>query len=290
MIRLFAVGCSRSGTSILQRELHRQLNLYSLRETMFFLMANEDSRASERLYAVKKTLSAAGKINEQGGRYHKFGQTCLMLFRLLGPRKALRVILGRRPLAYPLIELLDAMAREANCQGWLEKTPLHFRSIETLLGCDNTKVLFVIRNGVDVVASIRDRYQKTPEPFPGQGDVKYAIDLWNESLRVAERYADDERVGLISYEDFCATPDQAVQSVGAWLGAARDDSGAQREFKIHNQRETWKEGLSSEVKASPSKAKQLFSDEEIEDIRGRLDDALCEKLMQSPRNLLPKSP
>jgi hypothetical protein len=41
MSRVFLVGCSRSGTSVIQKELVNKLNLWSLPETSFLIYSHE---------------------------------------------------------------------------------------------------------------------------------------------------------------------------------------------------------------------------------------------------------
>jgi len=285
VIRLFLVGCSRSGTSIVQRELYRNLGLYSLPETGYFDVASSRSNYWMRLYALKLLLIAGGLMeNPTEPRLIKYAKVFRITAKLLGLRRAVAIFSGRLPPRDAFLWIMDTLTQQAECRGWVEKTPKHFRHVDALLdAAPNARVLFVVRNGLDVVASIRDRFEKHPDgKFAGQQDPQYAIDLWNESLAAAQQAINHPRVGLIDYEEFCQNPEQQISQLAEFVGAARETTPAERvEFDIRTSQETWKEGLAQGIAVSPSKAPLYFSPDEMARIQGELNYQSYEQLRQS---------
>ena len=285
MIRLFLVGCSRSGTSIVQRELYQKLGLFSLPETRYFRITAGKPNYWTRLFAVKHLLVAAGQMEEPTQpKLIKYAKVFRVAVKLLGWRRALAIYSGCVPVRDPFLWTMDIITEQAGCGGWVEKTPMHFWDVETLLeAADNTRVLFLVRNGVDVVASIRDRAEKHKlKMFSGQDDPAYAINLWNESLAAAMATIDHPRVGVIMYEDFCQAPEEHISKLASFVSDEPVTAPTQSvEFAIRTEREAWKEGLSEGIAVSPSKAPQYFSAEQIAQIESELDLASYAALRQS---------
>jgi len=106
MKRIFVVGCSRSGTTIVQRELCSALGLFSLPETAYF---------SEGLATAKQRLSAMQ-------RWSRGINTIGLWISQIGICKLMRsVFLSRKQAAKVLIEQLDYAAHSNENSGWVEK-------------------------------------------------------------------------------------------------------------------------------------------------------------------------
>lgn len=268
MNKLFIVGCSRSGTSIIQREVVKVMPLYSLPETAFFAVSKKDKE--NRIWNLKRLLIHTKLFVPELVNVSSL-KSILSSLELLGINANSYIDKGIGE--FDLFE--DIMNRTAllnKKEGWVEKTPLHFRCTDLLLNkIESSKVLYVVRNGLDVAASIRHRAMNYSE-FKHQYDINFSINLWNESVKKYNSLKDDPRVVLFNYDDFVKDNDNYMSGVISKLGF---------DFKLYTQNDSiditlssegWKAGLSQKVSPQPSRAKELFSDDEIKEINSRLID------------------
>jgi hypothetical protein len=143
--RLFLVGCSRSGTTLLQVLMAGHPRIHSFPETGFFIHAVGVRRrplawlgltTSKARWAIKELLRNTGRED---------------LYEIVPQRPFL---LGS--VVSSFVHVLDRLTLEEEKDIWLEKTPRHVFYVDYIKRyVDNAHVIHLIRDGRDVVASIR---------------------------------------------------------------------------------------------------------------------------------------
>jgi hypothetical protein len=122
------------------------------------------------------------------------------------------------PLDY-LTTFLDKVIESYGYTSWVEKSPTHYQSTQKILDQSvHNWVVFIARNGLDVVASIRDRAIKNPDHFSNQHRVEYGIGLWNDSVRVAHNNLKNKRLLIVNYEIFCEHPELVINKIKTRIG------------------------------------------------------------------------
>lgn len=99
---------------------------------------------------------------------------------------------------------IDTLSRQHNKSFFMEKTPKHALCISRIFKIlPHAKIIYVIRDGRDAVASLNKRYM----------DIKVATDRWVTDNAPAIKWKFDDRVKLIRYEDLVANPHQTVNLI-----------------------------------------------------------------------------
>jgi hypothetical protein len=92
---------------------------------------------------------------------------------------------------------------------WVEKTPAHVRMIDRIFkSYPDAKVLFVVRDGRDVVVSIRKRF----------GGFEKGIRRWVEDNHHGLKWADDPRVMRVRYEDLVKQYEETMPRICRFIG------------------------------------------------------------------------
>lgn len=265
--RIFLVGCSRSGTTIVQREAIKALNLYSLPETDFFglLFGNKVWQTFGRFGWVKNKRACLAVTAFQNARSER------RYSRMYCPIK--KPLIQTKSLVNFFSKAMDNATLAAEKGGWLEKTPKHFKYIEEIEHyVAHSKFVHVVRDGRDVVASIRDRAMRYPEDFPAQHDLDYAIKLWNRAIKVAYRRAKVNDDFFFLYEDFVENPSHSVASLGRHLGIpVQQLAESESQASIVRETEYWKGSASTPVYKRESKFFLVLSRSEQEYVERKLD-------------------
>lgn len=163
---------------------------------------------------------------------------------------------------------MAAAASGKGRDGWLEKTPLHFYKLDALVDSfPDACFICVIRDPLATLASIRHRSMNYDKRFfGGQYDISYGIKLWNDSVRHITCHLHRANVLLVKYEDFAHEHEQELSKVSAMLGRSIVKPRAEP-MRIVERKEEWKSGLSTELSIRQSKAEQVFTREEMDEIK-----------------------
>lgn len=271
--RIFLVGCSRSGTTLLQSIIASHPRLTSFPETDFFRRIDLHPR---RRHLVRLGLAMGTerkrlkKILRDNALEHRIGD------------------LGRQPLTFrgsvnAYIHWLDEIARARGKTGWVEKTPLHLLSIPRISRyVPDARFVHVLRKGTDVVASIRDRALKRGGDFASQQHVDYGIALWNRCMAEHEKYVGHPDHAFFCYEDVAKAPEHALASIGHHLGLVYEATYLERRSEVAadivRASETHKRGVSGGIHAPISKVDTLFDDETKAYIENHLETERYERL------------
>lgn len=218
-VRVFIVGCQRSGTSVIHTALARAGRLYTVQETHYFvhLFGGQDHWLFQEDALFQRKLRrrlAFMRARTYSELRHDLGE-------LLGDA-ALRARLRPRLLGSSyvreFVRLMDAAARHYRTAGWLEKTPWHLPYVDLIQArYPDARFLHVVRNGEDVVASILDGELKHFEQRWFMGGLAYAVRLWNRAAQAHLEHADRPGHLVLRHEDFVADPAQALRRVLEFL-------------------------------------------------------------------------
>ena len=279
LARIFLVGCSRSGTTVVQRTLTEHYRLYTLPETDFFGLLVGGGLGA---LACNLGISRSRRIHRRA-----FDR----LTRLLQPDTAPELESWSwrlRPLIDRFVETLDRKAHDAEESGWLEKTPKHFRHTSLIHRyIPGAQIIHVVRRGSDVTASIRDRANRFPEQFGRQQNPEYAVKLWNRSVRTALKDAKRGRALVIMYEDFVADHERMVRMIGAQLHLKERQQKTETATRIIGETERWKSNSSEEIRLATSKFTEVFDPDTRTLILRKLDmrayNALAPLALSVPR-------
>lgn len=205
-VRVFVVGCPRSGTTLAQSLIASHPDLVTLPETHFLPSVEESSWGWRRLMgfasdeAELRLRSLAAELNLDRNSVPS------------GP-SSIRGALE----AY--VALLDAFAERRGARGWVEKTPRHLHYIALLEqhGLD-AYFVHVIRNGDDVVRSLYAATQRYPNEWGGDRSLVQCADRWLGDAELSLRYIEQERHVHVLYDDLVSDPNESVARTWEKLG------------------------------------------------------------------------
>ncbi len=253
------VGCSRSGTTLLLSRLAGHPAVYAFPETGLFL----------RLFGMRGIPSLPALLGLSLGREQK------SLHRALGhdpqnsPEGRLQPVLSPpraqlclRAALREGIHFLDQVAHRDGRAWWVEKTPRHYLHARLITEqVPNARVIHILRDGADVVASIVDRARRYPEQFPRQRDPRYAITQWNRALTA--HHGCWGRAGhlFLLYEDLVAEPERELTRLAYQCGLPWDPAlieGATTGAAFVLPDEAWKQAAVGPIQTPNEPREPLF--------------------------------
>ncbi|WP_099240146.1 sulfotransferase family protein [Synechococcus sp. BDU 130192] len=97
---------------------------------------------------------------------------------------------------------------------WIEKTPVHLFQLERIFDFfPKAKVIIMVRDGRDVVCSLRNRGR----------DFQESISLWTKSIDELKKYVHDPRVMTINLEDLIKDPKGILSEACIFIGYEYED-------------------------------------------------------------------
>lgn len=260
MERVFVVGCSRSGTSLVHKKLVEEFSLYSIPETAFFYrdLSNVAIRAWRIANLNRVLLGESIGVGKR--KYFGFIKNFARSAASYGPIYLAKAVLSKKESELFFFKVMDEEANARGMKGWLEKTPLHFLNIDDIReNHQDAKFIYLLRKGEDVVASIEDRARKYSKSFGWQEGGGYAIDLWNKSVDIAYKNLDKKNVKLVMYEEVVTNYEAVLEDIERFLELPRGEGGVANVVGDH---EKWKSNVMGELKLPESKFFSLFSEPE----------------------------
>lgn len=271
--RLLVMGCSRSGTTLLQGLLASHSRIHTFPETGVFL----------------KALGMRGRVLPWVHFGLTIGKERKALAKLLKTQTHARGPLpDLPPKTLSLKRSLDGVARFmddlAAAHGrnlWLEKTPRHVLHAARIgRHVPGVFCIHMLRSGPDVVASIVDRARRFPDHFPRQSDPSYGIRQWNRSLRATREALDHQGHAIVFYDALVSDVSGTLKALCRGLGLSFEDGMAtpadRTEFT--SVEEVWKGGTEGPVKEAQSKFEGLFDEATRSQIRRRLEEGIFREL------------
>lgn len=220
MRRLFLVGCQRSGTTALQAEICRRAAVLTLPETWYFLhllkgvdeWMQGDLRYFERKW--KRRMAIA-----QPRTHRLLRQSLQSVLDPVTPGLRFRPHLTGRAYIGELVRVLDAAAAHRQYCAWLEKTPEHFAYLD-IIGrhIPDARVIHIIRNGEDVVASAVDGEIRYARQRAFRGGVAFWVERWNRAAETHLRFAGQPGHLVVRYEDLIEHPQATVIQILDFIG------------------------------------------------------------------------
>ena len=199
----FLVGCPRSGTTVLQSHLGRHPGVVTFPESHFFDCM---LRGPGRLRGVVGLAKPAAITNLESfaGQIGYSGLPDLSAKRLVSTRK----------LTLLFTTLLTDSAQAAGASVWVEKTPGHSRYIPFIAAqIPGSKFIHLIRDGVEVVASLYRVTRQYPQHWSGEWPLEMCIRRWKSAIEDSRRHCTNrDRHFILFYDDLLADPT-------TWLGA-----------------------------------------------------------------------
>lgn len=263
---VFIVGCPRSGTTLLQSLLAAHPDIASFPESKFFeyLVPEHEPRRRALGLASRRLLPMLDKFFTEIG-YPQMSQ------------QFPRIPFFMRQYAKIFIHCLNQITLEQGKQLWLDKTPEHLRYlywIEKYL--ENPKIIHLIRNGSDVVASLYEMGQKYQQWRYTFKDIDSCIDHWLADIKLSQIYLEKPNHYLVKYEEIVQNPGGVLEPLCQFIGIEflpqMLEDYQETAKQLIRERETWKGGVSGEIKnANSTKFYQLFNQSEQEYILQRLN-------------------
>lgn len=280
MARVFVVGASRSGTTLVQRMLTGHPRVHTFPETGLFL----------RLLGMRGMVLPWARAGLSAGEPHKSLVRLREHERSHFPHLGLPELPPRRwrlcEAAREAVGFLDRLARAHGATGWVEKTPRHVLHAARILSLvPGATMVHVIRDGREVVASMVERARRFPDRFGRQRDPRYGIRLWNRAMQSTRAAIRGEGHVAVRYESLAAEPARVMAHLGSLLDIgldARPGSPKGRPHLIAGPGEAWKREAFAEVRPPRRRFDEVFTRAERRDIEGRLRLDLYEELAGSP--------
>jgi LPS sulfotransferase NodH len=258
--RVFIVGVPRSGTTLLQALLAAHDNVTSFTESHLFdrhftvvpglgpvLTADPTPRLVEFLTENDAPASTAA--------------------RWFGPppprplRRRMWMPLHTRRVASRLVGVLDELAAHRKAPIWLEKTPLHLRSLPLLERvCDDgvpTRFVHVVRDGIETVASLYRASRHWERAY----ELEECVSRWNRDLALTVAHLGSPGHLVVLYEKLTADPEAVLRHLLAeldldWQPGILTGYAAAADGVVATQ-ERWKDGVGREIRPSATAERVL---------------------------------
>lgn len=254
--RVFLVGCPRSGTTLLQSLLAAHSRIFSFPETHFF----------EYLFYEKKLLSFWGLANWRArSRWNR------ILDELEHPEmqaKLPKLSLFVRQFSRAYIDTLDTLALNQGKKIWLDKTPGNLRHIDQIDGLvRNARFIHILRDGADVVASLREVTGQYPDVWGGEWSIEKCVQRWQQDIKLSNMYSTRRNHVLIHYENLVAETKDVLKGLCEFIKVPFEEqmllnySTASKQIILKN--EPWKSTTGQPIRSThDTKFYKLFDEEQ----------------------------
>ena len=279
MLRLFVVGAPRSGTTLLQSLLASHSSLVSFTESHFFSRHFGFVPGTDRALLRRDPLPRLREFLDENGVSERLADPVgQALGESLLPaalaRAARSEAVGRA-----FLELLDQLARARGAGGWIEKTPRHLHYLPWLdqLADSPAHVIHIVRNGVDVVASLRLASKQWPETY----DLQACIHRWNADLERSLERLGSGSDHFVFYDELTTNPESVVSGLLTELGLEWEPEMIERRTDVARsvvaEGESWKRDAERAITTSTG-ARDTLSAAERELAERELRTDLLESL------------
>lgn len=277
---IFVVGCSRSGTTLLQSIIgqHEGVAAFPESNVLYHCLGDLDYRRYGLLKGRRKYLKYIFHkyINKMGlSSGYPRDQFLRFVDAIANPN--LEAIIKHR--AYLLRTIFNQfqMIMDASSGGliWVEKSPQNIFCIEYIERyIPRARFVHIVRNGTDNVASLIDaasRYPSFARRFSGELGVQKAVNYWNSCVKISDARRHNSRHFVIRYEDLVASQSESLAPVADFLGLNFiSDQFKYRLDGLTVPGEDWKEKGSTKIREQEEKFTKIFSEREQKTILAEL--------------------
>lgn len=262
--RVFVVGCSRGGTTLLQSIIVQHPRFKGFPETNILYRAIGDIQVRRYgKWVLGKTTTAKLKLkalrNKVGYTGRPVGDIFVEFFSHIG-RPDLNYLSPGNSHSMRIIfrqfhAMLDTLS--GGCP-WVEKTPQHIFCLDYLQKYfKEAYFIHIVRDGKDNIASLIDAGQKYPRfrrRFGGRDGLKKAVAYWNNSLMSSQKWMHHKNHLVIRFEDIIANPKKALSGLEKLLNIQfTDEMLTYNTNKITFVTELWKIRKSNKIEVPENK-------------------------------------
>jgi LPS sulfotransferase NodH len=255
--KLFLVGCPRSGTTLLQSLLASHPEIISFPESHFFRKLISKRALWHRIFQIASPV-AKSHFHEF---LHQIGHEEMKSYL---PNNA--IFLSQYTQAF--VSVLDELTRQQNKSFWLEKTPGHLRYVDYIENMvPHSKFIHIVRNGIDVVASLYDVTHRYPQIWGKPYDIDKCIQDWTRAIRQTSSHSHKLNHFVVRYEKLVENPHDILGELCDFIGTDFNEKMLQN-YQITAKQvtlthESWKEAASNTiVNKNDRKFYDLFNEEQ----------------------------
>lgn len=255
--RVFLVGCPRSGTTLLQTLLAAHPSVVSFPETHFF----------SRVRAAYWPLRKIGLASRRGRR--RLVEFFEEIDRPdLAPSGVAPITV--RGSTGTLIDGLDRIAREHDASAWIEKTPIHLHYIPLIeRHLSDARFIHIVREGIDVVASLYEVTQRFPERWGGERNIDRCIDRWKQDVEHTLHHVSRPHHTAVEYETLLRRPEPVLRDLCTFLGLDYEErmlgEYAAGASDLYLEQEEWKSNVEKRLRPpTHEKFERVFTPDEQE--------------------------
>ena len=251
---IFLFGCPRSGTTLLQSLLASHPKIASFPETKFFLygIATQCEPKRQRFGLISRRLKP--HLN----KYFKDEINRPEMLKYF-PKIPLLDLYTRS-----FFKVLNILTIEQSKSMWLEKTPDHLLDldyIEKML--PKARMIHLLRNGADVVASLYEVTHKYPKGWYKAWDIDFCLERWKESIEISLKHSHKSNHILVNYEQVVEETSTTIKKICEFINVEFEETMLQDYGKAAQYLSLEKGGrtVSQEIKKSSSeKFNQIFNE------------------------------
>lgn len=273
--RVFIVGCSRSGTTLLQSRLAAHPEVISFIESaffynIFFYRFRHKFLNYFSIGAPKARKRLEWFLDEIGESTMKSYIPEFMLFR--------------SDYISTFVKVLDLIAEKHTKTVWIEKTPIHIRYIDVIeKSVQGAKFIHIVRNGPDVVASLF-LATNTYSQMRGRAlSIDECINQWLNDVNISPKYQNQQNHAIVRYETFVQSPADTLARMCEFVGVTFDDcmmsNPSISATKVVLKEELWKASIFDPIQEPKTgKFDKIFKENERDYILKRLGEIDLETL------------
>lgn len=265
MVKIFVVGCPRSGTTLVQKLLGARDDVYTCKETHYLQSIRRVGKWKALDYLALSQSNVADAF--EFIRCHN---------ELLGEYDPSLVSSPRSAVLF-LDHLMTSEAQSRGKLAWVEKTPAHLFYVGWIRRWIPTaQFVHVLRDGRDVVASMVDAAWRFPEAeaWKRYSHLETAIEEYNRCLRESLKHSRSEGHVLVQYEHILDDVEQVCHRLYRSVGL--DGEMVNLDFdgvhsRIIRSDEGWKSDSKGKIRDTRLvKFDRLFDDEQRRLVVSRL--------------------
>lgn len=232
MIRVFVVGCPRSGTTLLQAMLGAHPEIFTFPETHFF----------RKIWGRMWRWRRLGVLSPTSARW-SWSETR----RIVRPRsrsyERAPMLPAFRIFASRFRDMVDSATRDRSKETWVDKSPVHLHCIDLIESTiPAARFVHVIRDGRQVIASFAELcfrgedtfirqavsperwHRSKPRALDRSTIIEHVTDRWQADAEISLEYSGRPGHLLVRYGDLTEHPRSVLGSVCSFMSMDYSDA------------------------------------------------------------------